>query len=163
MLVHTASDEQIEFFAPPLVLEKDPGAAARLPQVAVQPEVFVVQGVPVVFDACGEFRGKEQQFFECVGVLRSRHECSVARGPVGVGIPSGAEVAVAVYALGRGIDTRAVTAVRTEIVELHASAVDFVVELLGYVGHVGRTVQCVSSAAELVDMVVFGRQTHVGR
>ncbi len=115
------------------------------------------------FDARGEFRGKEQQFFERVGVLRSRHECSVARGPVGVGIPSGAEVAVAVYALGRGIDTRPVTAVRTEIVELHASAVDFVVELLGYVGHVGRTVQCVSSAAELVDMVVFGRQTHVGR
>ena len=77
---------------------------------------------------------------------------------VGIRIFLGAVIAGAADALSRSENLPAVFVVRGEGIEAQAAAVDLVVELLGDVGFVGRTVEQVAAAAELVDMVVFSTE-----
>ena len=132
-------------------------------EVAPEAEVFVVQRIVVVLDARRQFRGQEQQFMERVGILGSRHERLVVRSAIGVGILVRAEITVTVDILRRSIDAHPVAVVRTEPVEFQSAAVDLVIELFGDIGHVGRLVELVAPTAKLVNMVVFRRQTRIGR
>lgn len=134
-----------------------------LPQVAPQPHVAVVQRVAVVLDAGRQLGGREPEPLERVGVLRAGHQRAVARGAVGVGVAAGTVVAVAVDVLRREVEPHPVAVVGAEVVELQPAAVNLMVELLGDVGVVGRLVEGVAAAAELVDVVVLGRQTGIGR
>ena len=163
VLVHAAADQEVELFAPPLVLEKETRAMGGLLEVAPEAEVFVVQRIVVVLDARRQFRGQEQQFMERVGILGSRHERLVVRSAIGVGLLVRAEITVTVDILRRSIDAHPVAVVRTEPVEFQSAAVDLVIELFGDIGHVGRLVELVAPTAKLVNMVVFRRQTRIGR
>lgn len=71
-------------------------------------------------------------------------------------------VAVAVDVLHGGVDIDFMFFVGRKIVELHATAVDAVLGLLGDVGLVGRTVEQVTATAELLQMVVLEGQLGVG-
>ena len=110
-----------------------------------------------------DITGQEQQFMERVGILGSRHERLVVRSAIGVGILVRAEITVTVDILRRSIDAHPVAVVRTEPVEFQSAAVDLVIELFGDIGHVGRLVELVAPTAKLVNMVVFRRQTRIGR
>ena len=117
-----------------------------------------MQVVVVVFDSGGQFRRHEPQPVHRVGVLSTDCKGFVVGVAVGIRIFLGAVIAGAADALSRSENLPAVFVVRREGIEAQAAAVDLVVELLGDVGFVGRTVEQVAAAAELVDMVVFGTE-----
>ena len=54
-------------------------------------------------------------------------------------------------------------AVRAEPVELQTAAVDLVVQLFGDIGHVGRQIEGIAAAAELMYMVILGCQPRIRR
>ena len=163
MLVQASADQEIDLLALPLVLEEESRGVGRLAQVAAEPEVFVVQRVVVVLDAGREVRREEEQPLEGIGILCPGHNRHIVGPAVGRRVLLGPEVAVTVDVLRRQVDAQAVAVVGCEPVELQAAAVDLVVQLLGDVGHVGRLVEGISAAPELVDVVVLGCQPRVGR
>ena len=163
VLVHTTADEKVEPLAAPLVLEEEPRTAGRLPEIAAESEILVVERVVVVLHAGGQLRRKKEQPLERTGVLRAGDERLVAGRTVGVGIAVRTEITVAADALRRGIDSQPVAAVRAEPVELQTAAVDLVVQLFGDIGHVGRQIEGIAAAAEFMDMVILGCQPRIGR
>ena len=67
-------------------------------------------------------------------------------------------VAVAIDVLHGGINVHAVLLIGRKIIELHTSAVDAVLGLLGDVGLVRRTVEQIATTAEFLQMMVFKGQ-----
>ena len=105
---------------------------------------------------------QEEAAVEVVDVLRTDYPRQVCSGTVGIERMVATVVAAAVDVLHGGVDIDFMFFVGRKIVELHATAVDAVLGLLGDVGLVGRTVEQVTATAELLQMVVLEGQLGVG-
>ena len=160
MLVEAEADEEVNLVALPLVLRKETDGRCLLVEAALCSYVVVVQRVVVVLNARSKLRGEAR--FVVVGVLTARNEGQVLGCAIGIGVHVGTEVCCAADALCRGVDARAVTHIG-EVVELEATAVDVVVNLLADVGHVGCAIEVVATTAEVVDVVVLTRDARVCR
>ena len=161
VLVQPSADENAPFPVLPLILGiQAPDSHYLVSHPVIAPHI-VIEIVLIVFQTDGKVRRHEQASVELVNVLAACHPGEIIRLAICIRVLSGPVIAVPGNVLGRCEHVQMMVLVRREPVETQASGIDSVLDLLGYHCLVRREIDIVATAAELVKMVILGRQLAV--
>ena len=161
MLVQPSADENAPFPVLPLILGiQAPDSHYLVSHPVIAPHI-VIEIVLVVFQADGKVRRHEEASVELVNVLAACHPGEIIRLAICIRVLSGPVIAVPGNVLCRCEHVQMMVLIRREPVETQASGIDSVLDLLGYHCLVRREIDIVATAAELVKMVILGRQLAV--
>ena len=157
MLVQTSAQQDTPLFIFPFVLEESATNIHRLPGIAIVSPHIILQIVPVIFQPGSQIGRHKEAFIETVHILGTADKGQVRRLSIGIQVLFTTVIAVAVRMLCRCIQCQAVLFVRSKIVELQSPTIDGMLNLLGNIGFVRRTVQHVAATAELLQVMILKR------
>ena len=161
VLVEPSAHEETPAVVLPLVLQEGTLDMHLLAGGAVVALHLVAQLVVVILDTGSQVGRHEETAVETVDILSTGYHRQVAGLAIGIEVLLRAVIAVAVDMLGRGVEIDTVFLVGSKEAVAESSPVDRVVQLLGNIGLVGRTVQQVTAPPILVDVVILQRELGV--
>ena len=148
VLIQTSAQQNAPFLVFPFILQKSTTNIYRLLRITVVSPHIVLQVIPVILQSRSQVGRHEKAFTETVHILRTADKCQVRCLSIGVLVFFAAIITVAVRMLCRSINGQTVFFIRSKIIEFQATTVDGVLNLLGNVSLVRRTVQQVSAYDE---------------
>ena len=161
MLIQTTSKKNPPLIILPFVLEKATVNIHRLFRLAVVSPHIVFQTVTVVFQSGSEIGRHKEATPETVHILCTPHGRKICGFAVGIQVLPTAIITVTVCIQSRSEKTQAMFFIGREVIELQATAINSMFQLFGYIGFVRRTIQQISSPAELLQMMILKSQLRV--